>query len=166
MSSDAGDETRISPGFPIRTPSDHSPVIDSPRLIADSNVLHRFLVPRHPPCALKNLTTKMLASTMQFSTHQPTPTRHPRITREQQTSEATHQSKPATADPSDTQQRTTRPPHQTHHAFPTPFTQKDGRTHDSTPATAANDRCSTHEHTLEPPHTGSITSASSIEEAP
>ena len=119
MSSDAGDETRISPGFPIRTPSDHSPVIDSPRLIADSNVLHRFLVPRHPPCALKNLTTKMLASTMQFSTHQPTPTRHPRITREQQTSEATHQSKPATADPSDTQQRTTRPPHQTHHAFPT-----------------------------------------------
>ena len=122
MSSDAGDETRISPGFPIRTPSDHSPVIDSPRLIADSNVLHRFLVPRHPPCALKNLTTKMLASTMQFSTHQPTPTRHPRITREQQTSEATHQSKPATADPSDTQQRTTRPPHQTHHAFPTPRT--------------------------------------------
>ena len=39
-----------------------SPFIDSPRLIADYYGLHRFLVPRHPPCALKNLTT----------THQPT----------------------------------------------------------------------------------------------
>jgi hypothetical protein len=45
-------------GFPIRTPWDHSPVIDSPRLIADSYVLLRLLMPRHPPCALKNLTTK------------------------------------------------------------------------------------------------------------
>ena len=44
-------------GFPIRTPSDHSPVIDSPRLIADSHVLHRLLVPRHPPCALNDLHT-------------------------------------------------------------------------------------------------------------
>ena len=61
-------------GFPIRTPSDHSPVIDSPRLIADSYVLHRFLVPRHPPCALKNLATKMLASTIQFSNNTRTPT--------------------------------------------------------------------------------------------
>ena len=55
-------------GSPIRKPSDYSLVIGSPRLIADSYVLHRFLMPRHPPCALKNLkTTKMLASTMQFS---------------------------------------------------------------------------------------------------
>ena len=46
-------------GFPIRTPWDHSPVIDSPRLIADSYVLLRLLMPRHPPCALKNLTTKI-----------------------------------------------------------------------------------------------------------
>ena len=45
-------------GFPIRTPWDHSPVIDSPRLIADSYVLLRLLMPRHSPCALKNLTTK------------------------------------------------------------------------------------------------------------
>ena len=44
-------------GFPIRTPSDQHPVIDSPRLIADSHVLHRLLVPRHPPCALNNLAT-------------------------------------------------------------------------------------------------------------
>src|SRR5205807_10598472 len=55
------------PGFPIRTPSDLSSVGSSPRLIAASYVLHRLLMPRHPPCALKNLTTKMLASTVQFS---------------------------------------------------------------------------------------------------
>ena len=45
------------PGFPIRKSSDHSQVIGSPRLIADSHVLHRLLVPRHPPCALNNLHT-------------------------------------------------------------------------------------------------------------
>jgi hypothetical protein len=45
-------------GFPIRTPSDQSSVINSPRLIADSYVLLRLLMPRHPPCALKNLTTQ------------------------------------------------------------------------------------------------------------
>ena len=56
MSSDAGDKTQLLPGFPIRKSSNHSLVIDYPRLIADSYVLHRFLVPRHPPCALKNLT--------------------------------------------------------------------------------------------------------------
>jgi hypothetical protein len=43
-------------GFPIRTSWDHGPVIDSPRLIADSHVLHRLPVPRHPPCALINLS--------------------------------------------------------------------------------------------------------------
>lgn len=45
-------------GSPIRTPSDQSLVINSPRLIADSYVLLRLLMPRHPPCALKNLTTQ------------------------------------------------------------------------------------------------------------
>lgn len=45
--------SRVSPfGYPRI-----SPFIDSPRLIADYYGLHRFLVPRHPPCALKNLTT-------------------------------------------------------------------------------------------------------------
>ena len=43
-------------GFPIRTSSDQRPVIGSPRLIADSHVLHRLLVPRHPPCALTTNT--------------------------------------------------------------------------------------------------------------
>ena len=47
-------------GFPIRKSSDHRVVVTSPRLIADSYVLHRLLVPRHSPCALNNLgnTTK------------------------------------------------------------------------------------------------------------
>ena len=58
MCSDRGDWTCLQPGFPIRKSSDHSLVIDSPRLIADSYVLLRFLVPRHPPCALKNLSHK------------------------------------------------------------------------------------------------------------
>ena len=44
-------------GFPIRTPSDHSSVDSSPRPIAASHVLHRLLMPRHPPCALKHLIT-------------------------------------------------------------------------------------------------------------
>ena len=47
-------------GSPIRTPSDQSLVINSPRLIADSYVLLRLLMPRHPPCALKNLTTQIV----------------------------------------------------------------------------------------------------------
>src|ERR1700733_1017385 len=46
------------PGSPIRTPWDHSSVDSSPRPIAASHVLHRLLVPRHPPFALDNLTTE------------------------------------------------------------------------------------------------------------
>src|SRR5581483_3470070 len=67
MCSDVGDSTCLLPGFPIRTSSDLSSVGSSPRLIAASHVLHRLLMPRHPPCALTNLATKMLASTVQFS---------------------------------------------------------------------------------------------------
>ena len=44
-------------GFPIRKSWPQRPVIDSTRLIADSHVLHRLPMPRHPPCALENLTT-------------------------------------------------------------------------------------------------------------
>src|SRR5476649_2433200 len=80
MCSGRGDWTFLQPGFPIRKSTDHSLVIDSPWLIADSYVLLRFLVPMHPPCALKNLATKMLASTVQFSTYGRNPTtrgRHP-----------------------------------------------------------------------------------------
>src|SRR3954447_23267427 len=85
MCSGVGDWTCFQPGFPIRKSSNHSSVASSSRLIAGSYVLHRLLVPRHPPCALKNLTTdtKMLASTMQFSSYgrdpppPPAPTRTP-----------------------------------------------------------------------------------------
>src|SRR6186713_1340040 len=58
MNSGAGDTTQLVPGSPIRTPWDHSSVDSSPRPIAASHVLHRLLMPRHPPYALKNLTTK------------------------------------------------------------------------------------------------------------
>ncbi len=65
-------------GFPIRKSSDHSPLIGSPRLIADCYVLLRLQMPRHPPFALKDLKShepqerrkiscvrfKMLASTV------------------------------------------------------------------------------------------------------
>ena len=39
-------------GFPIRTPSDHGSLANSPRIIAGCYVLLRLLVPRHPPGAL------------------------------------------------------------------------------------------------------------------
>ena len=50
------DTTPDIPGFPIRTPPDHSSLTNSPGLIAGHNVLHRLLVPRHPPIALHNLS--------------------------------------------------------------------------------------------------------------
>src|SRR6187551_2408887 len=43
-------------GFPIRTSPDHSSVANSPGLIAGSYVLHRLLMPRHPPYALHSLS--------------------------------------------------------------------------------------------------------------
>ena len=46
-------------GFPIRRSSDRSSLINSPRLIADCYVLLRLQMPRHPPFALRNLTTYM-----------------------------------------------------------------------------------------------------------
>ena len=53
-----GDTTSLVPGFPIRKSPDHSLVADSPRHIAGSHVLHRLLMPRHPPYALKHLNTR------------------------------------------------------------------------------------------------------------
>ena len=50
--------TLLPVGFPIRKSSDQCSVGSSPRLIAASYVLHRLLMPRHPPFAPKNLTTK------------------------------------------------------------------------------------------------------------
>ena len=72
------------PGYPIRTSSDHSSVDNSPRPIAVSHVLHRLLMPRHPPCALTHFTTTRcshpLCNTQQTTTPpppQPPPPTHP-----------------------------------------------------------------------------------------
>ena len=67
----AGHYSGFFRGFPIRRSPDRSSFTSSPGLIAGYNVLHRLLVPRHPPIALSSLliTTKMLASTVEFSTH-------------------------------------------------------------------------------------------------
>src|SRR5258706_11709811 len=43
-------------GFPHSDIPGSKPVCGSPRLIAAYHVLHRLLVPRHPPCALSSLT--------------------------------------------------------------------------------------------------------------
>ena len=68
------------PGFPIRTSSDHSSVDNSPRTIAASHVLHRLLMPRHPPCALKHFTTTRcshpLCNTQHTTTPQPSKPHH------------------------------------------------------------------------------------------
>ena len=58
MYSDTGNTTSLVLGSPIRTSSDQRSVDSSPRLIAASYVLHRPLMPRHPPCALKHLQHK------------------------------------------------------------------------------------------------------------
>jgi hypothetical protein len=54
MHSDTDDP--YGPGFPIRKSQDQSSVTSSPGHIAGSNVLHRLSTPRHPPCALGDLT--------------------------------------------------------------------------------------------------------------
>jgi hypothetical protein len=50
------DQTLLWPGFPIRKSAGQRLFSASPRLIAAVRVLHRLLVPRHPPCALSILT--------------------------------------------------------------------------------------------------------------
>jgi hypothetical protein len=63
-----GDTTSLVPGFPIRTSSDPRSVDNSPRHIAASHVLHRPLMPRHPPCALKHLQHKKHSTKKQQKT--------------------------------------------------------------------------------------------------
>src|SRR6202040_3107954 len=45
-------------GFPHSDIPGSKPACGSPRLFAACHVLHRLLPPRHPPCALSNLTIK------------------------------------------------------------------------------------------------------------
>ena len=46
----------LQPGSPIRTSSDQCLFASSPKLFAGFHVLHRLLLPRHPPFALIYLT--------------------------------------------------------------------------------------------------------------
>ena len=48
-------------GFPHSGILGSKPACGSPRLIAASHALHRFLAPRHPPFALSSLTTNFIA---------------------------------------------------------------------------------------------------------
>ena len=50
-------------GFPHSEIPGSKPVCGSPRLIAAYHVLHRLLLPRHPPCALSSLTIKFTQHT-------------------------------------------------------------------------------------------------------
>jgi hypothetical protein len=81
MYSDTGNTTSLVLGFPIRTPSDQRSVGSSPRHIAASHVLHRPLMPRHPPCALKHLqSTKPLNKEKSHHNKPPhTQTPHPKV---------------------------------------------------------------------------------------
>src|SRR4051812_13342572 len=56
MYSGRDDAALPAPGFPIRKSAGQRLFSTSPRLIAAVHVLHRLLVPRHPPCALTILT--------------------------------------------------------------------------------------------------------------
>ena len=127
------------PGYPIRTPSDHSSVDSSPRLIAASHVLHRLLMPRHPPYALNNLPTTNTTQTSRCShplynsqtpTSTTTPTATHPTTRQSDAMMARH---PETTTHHTnhgcclrTQQRTNTPPPPNHHtplSTPTPTQQ-------------------------------------------
>src|ERR1043165_3287398 len=101
MCSDVGDSPLRLPGFPIRKPPDQSLVDDSPGTIVASHVLHRFLVPRHPPCALKNLATDARVHCAVIK-HRPT-THHPEPAGSSALGPALKAT--ITAVPSDTQQR-------------------------------------------------------------
>src|SRR5688500_16275168 len=56
MCSAQGDTALPVPGLPIRRSAGQRLFSASPRLIAAVHVLHRLLVPRHPPHALSILT--------------------------------------------------------------------------------------------------------------
>ena len=54
-------------GFPHSEIDGSTLTSSSPSLIAGSHVLHRLLVPRHPPCALCSLTSCLGISTQHVS---------------------------------------------------------------------------------------------------
>src|SRR5438445_5115631 len=54
-------------GFPHSEIPGSKPACGSPGLIAACHVLHRLLLPRHPPCALSSLTIKLTRHIAAFS---------------------------------------------------------------------------------------------------
>ncbi len=54
-------------GFPHSEIPGSMPTCGSPRLIAACHVLHRLLLPRHPPCALSSLTIKFTQPTRRLA---------------------------------------------------------------------------------------------------
>ena len=105
------------PGPPIRKPSDHSPPAGSPRNIAGHHVLHRPLMPRHPPNAHKN---------KQHNTRQNTCRRLTvRCSRPLYSSQPTHPHPPPPLQQTEKQKKRARQPGRTapeprQHATPTP----------------------------------------------
>jgi hypothetical protein len=81
MYSDTGNTTSLVLGFPIRTPSDQRSVGSSPRHIAASHVLHRPLMPRHPPCALKHLQSTKPLNKEKSHHNKPPHTQNPTLTK-------------------------------------------------------------------------------------
>jgi hypothetical protein len=100
------------PGYPIRTPSDQRSVDSSPRTIAASHVLHRLLMPRHPPCALDNLTnTHIKKSRHKHATETKDARVHCTILNDHTDRHRTHPSRRASDRPSQRQQTTPTPQH-------------------------------------------------------
>ena len=54
-------------GFPHSGILGSKPACGSPRLIAASHALHRFLAPRHPPFALSSLTTNIRRTSLGYT---------------------------------------------------------------------------------------------------
>ncbi len=54
----------------IQESQDQHSFVSSPGLFADFHALHRLLTPRHPPCALRSLTTSIQSSQTNPALHQ------------------------------------------------------------------------------------------------
>ena len=68
-------------GFPHSEIPGSKPACGSPRLIAACHVLHRRLLPRHPPCALSSLTTKFTRRTASLVVRRSSLANHSRLKR-------------------------------------------------------------------------------------
>ena len=125
-------------GFPIRTPPDHSSVANSPGLIAGSYVLHRLLMPRHPPCALHSLSQQRHKHT-HAQTHTPHTTRHTHHKKQQPTHPQSKDSRPHNVQPSQEKpDHTNLQTHTNHIARQAPHSLNRSNTHQHT---RAHHRC-------------------------